>query len=145
MNEMASQVIGGAVSQLQVLEIYSFLSGYHAYLEIWTPVIGEILVVKIEPTNRHYIHRVAIYIQRCRNCRSCSLQSSYKNIYIFYERERSVCRNHRSQCQQGRWLWSETPMCLTPMDLMLVDKMKALVESLLADGHYNLCNSDFAQ
>ena len=23
--------------------------------------------------------------------------------------------------------------------------MKALVESLLADGHYNLCNSDFAQ
>ena len=24
-----------------------------------------------------------------------------------------------------------------------VDKMKALVESLPADGHYNLCNSDF--
>ena len=26
-----------------------------------------------------------------------------------------------------------------------VDKMKALVESLLADKHYNLCNSDFTQ
>ena len=26
-----------------------------------------------------------------------------------------------------------------------VDKMKALVESFLADGYYNLCNSDFAQ
>ena len=25
------------------------------------------------------------------------------------------------------------------------DKMKELIESLLADGHYNLCNSDFAQ
>ena len=25
-----------------------------------------------------------------------------------------------------------------------VDKMKVFVESLLADGHYNLCNSDFA-
>ena len=25
-----------------------------------------------------------------------------------------------------------------------VDKMKELVESLLADGNYNLCNSDFA-
>ena len=23
-----------------------------------------------------------------------------------------------------------------------VDKMKALADSLLADGHYNLCNSD---
>ena len=31
MNEIASQVIGGAVSQLQVLEIHSFLRGYHAY------------------------------------------------------------------------------------------------------------------
>ena len=26
-----------------------------------TPVMGEILVVKIEPTNRHDIHAVAIY------------------------------------------------------------------------------------
>ena len=24
-------------------------------------------------------------------------------------------------------------------------KLRSLVESLLADGHYNLCNSDFAQ
>ena len=30
-------------------------------MEIWTPVVGEILVVKIEPTNRHYIHAVANY------------------------------------------------------------------------------------
>ena len=60
--EMASQVISDAVSQLQVLEIYSFLRGYYAYMEIiWTPVVGEILVLKIEPTNRHYIHAVAIY------------------------------------------------------------------------------------
>ena len=61
MNEMASQVTGGAVSQLQVSEIYSFLRGYHVYMEIWTPVVGEILVVKIEPTNRHDIYAVAIY------------------------------------------------------------------------------------
>ena len=49
MNKMASQDIGGAVSKLQVLEIYSFV--YHAYMEVWTPVMGEILVVKVEPTN----------------------------------------------------------------------------------------------
>ena len=61
MNLMASQVIGGAVSQLQVLEIYSFLRGYHAYMEIWTPVVGEMLVVKREPMNRHDKHAVAIY------------------------------------------------------------------------------------
>ena len=48
MNEIASQGIGCAVSQLQVLEIYSFLRGYCAYMEVWTPVMEE-------PTNRHDI------------------------------------------------------------------------------------------
>ena len=33
-------------------------------------------------------------------------------------------------------------MCLPNV---YVDTMKELVESLLADGHYDLCNSDFAQ
>ena len=33
MNEMASQVLGGTVSQLQILEIYSFLSSYHALIK----------------------------------------------------------------------------------------------------------------
>ena len=28
-------------------------------MEIWTPVVGEMLVVKIEPMNRHDIHAVA--------------------------------------------------------------------------------------
>ena len=27
----------------------------------------------------------------------------------------------------------------------VLTKLKELLESLLADGHYNLCNSDFAQ
>ena len=27
---------------------------------------------------------------------------------------------------------------------LYVDKMKEFIESLLVDGHYNLCNSDFA-
>ena len=62
------------------------------------------------------------------------------NVRIFDEREQSICRNYRSQSQQESWLWSHVSTVY--MDLMF---MKALVESLLADGHYNLCNSDFAQ
>ena len=46
---MASQVIGGAVSQLQLFEIHSLA------------VMGEMVVVKIESTNRHDILAVAIY------------------------------------------------------------------------------------
>ena len=144
MNEMASQVIGGAVSQLQVLEIYSFLRGYYAYMEIWTPVVGEILVLKIAPTNRHYIHAVAIY--KMLKLRPCSSQASSKNVSIFYEREQSVCRNHRSQSLQGSWIW-KSHVSTVSMDLtfMLTKWVKALVESLLTDGHYNQCNSDFVQ
>ncbi len=36
---------------LQVLEITSYVRGYHAYMEDWTPTIGESLLVKPEPTN----------------------------------------------------------------------------------------------
>ena len=37
------------------------------YMVIWTPVVGEMLVVKIEPQNRHDIHAVATY----RDAESC--------------------------------------------------------------------------
>ena len=30
-------------------------------MDIWTPAVGEMLVVKIESTNRHETHAVAIY------------------------------------------------------------------------------------
>ena len=30
-------------------------------MDIWTPAVGEMLVVKIEPTNRLETHAVAIY------------------------------------------------------------------------------------
>ena len=61
------------------------------YMVIWTPVVGEMLVVKIEPTNRHDIHAVVLAIA----------PSNGLNVYA--------------------------------------DKMKELVESLLADGHYGVC------
>ena len=108
MNEMASQVIGVAVSQLHVLEIYSFL---HAYMEIWTPVVGEILVVKIEPTNRHYIHAVAIY--RDAEIVGHVPYNLAPRMSAFLMRENEAfARNHRSQSLQGSWLWSGSPMCL---------------------------------
>ena len=45
-------------------------------------------MVKIEPTNRHYIDAVAIY--KMLKLSPCSLQSSSKNVSIFYERENKV-------------------------------------------------------
>ena len=55
---MASQPVSG--SGLEVLEISSFVRGYHAYLDVWTPAIGEVLLVKPEPTNEKDSKAVAV-------------------------------------------------------------------------------------
>ena len=50
---MASQVVTGsaAVAHLEMLEIHSYIRGYHAYMNVWNPVVGQTLLVKREPTN----------------------------------------------------------------------------------------------
>ena len=55
---MASQPVSD--NEVQILEIQSYIRGYHAYMEVWTPTIGEILLVKSEPTNCQDSKAVAI-------------------------------------------------------------------------------------
>ena len=43
-----------------MLEINSYVRGYHAYMEEWMPTIGECLVVKPEPTNTRDKEAVAV-------------------------------------------------------------------------------------
>ena len=100
-------------------------------------------MLKIEPTNRHDIQCSGHF--KMLKLRPCSLQSSSKNVSIFNERERSICRNHWSQSLQGSWIWKVPCVYRLYGPNVYVDKMKALVVSLLADGHYNQCNGDFAQ
>ena len=57
--EMASQI--AVTGELHVLEYQSYVRGYHAYADNWTPVIGQTLVLKREPTNSHDVHAVAVY------------------------------------------------------------------------------------
>ena len=48
-------------TNLQVFEIDSYVRGYHAYTDVWSPVIGETLLVKREPSNVKNRHAVAIF------------------------------------------------------------------------------------
>ena len=48
-------------TNLQVFEIDSYVRGYHAYMDVWSPVIGETLLVKREPSNVKDRHAVAIF------------------------------------------------------------------------------------
>jgi len=58
---MASQVTNSRNAELKVLEIDSYIRGYHAYKDVWIPVQGETLLVKREPTNTRDANAVAIY------------------------------------------------------------------------------------
>ena len=58
---MASEPISRIYGDLQCLEIQSFARGYHAYMDIWTPVIGQTLLLKREPTNPKDKNAVALY------------------------------------------------------------------------------------
>ncbi len=45
---MASQPTG---SSLNVTELQSYIRGQHVYKDVWTPVVGEVLLLKREPNN----------------------------------------------------------------------------------------------
>ena len=53
----ASELTSGA---LRELEIESYIRGNHAYMDIWTPVMNEELILKREPTNERDRNAVAV-------------------------------------------------------------------------------------
>lgn len=58
---MASQVT--VTGELDVAEFQSYVRGYHAYMDCWTPVAGQSLQLKRDPTNSHDVHAVAVYLE----------------------------------------------------------------------------------
>ena len=58
---MASQPLSRTSEDLHRIEMQSFLRGYHAYMDICTPEIGQALLVKREPTNPKDKNAVAVY------------------------------------------------------------------------------------
>ena len=49
--------------ELELLEIQSYIGGYHAYRDSWTPVLGETLSVERETTNPKDKNAVAVHIE----------------------------------------------------------------------------------
>ena len=53
---MASQIVGEG----SCYEWSSYVRGYHVYQTVWTPAVGEMLSLAVEPTNSHDIYAVAL-------------------------------------------------------------------------------------
>ena len=81
-------------------------------MEIWTPVMEEILVVKIEPMNRHYIDAVAIY--RCAELVGHDAYNLAPRMSAFFMRE-----NNAFTLIMGTKVYrtdqSGSSTCLTPL------------------------------
>ena len=55
LSTQASQIT--VTKELYVMEFQSYVRGYHAYMDSWTPVNGQALS-KREPANVHDVHAV---------------------------------------------------------------------------------------
>ena len=58
--EMANQAVGDSQT---CYEVNSFIRGLHVYQTIWTPVTGEVLLLKREPDNIHDKYAVVVVRQ----------------------------------------------------------------------------------
>ena len=61
---MASQVVCRN-EPLEVFEIKSFVRGYHAYQDLWSPKLGEVLPIEQGPTNPEDKFAVAVKLEDC--------------------------------------------------------------------------------
>ena len=52
-NSYSSLTMANEVVEEGLCYEWSYIRGYHEYQAIWTPSIGEMLVLKVEPTNPH--------------------------------------------------------------------------------------------
>ena len=50
-------------TDIEVLKIPSYISGYHAYVSMWTPVLGQTLLLKRDLTNNKDKNAVAVYLE----------------------------------------------------------------------------------
>ena len=100
-------------------------------------------MVTIETTNRRYIHAVAIY-RDAEIVGHVSYNLAPRMSAFFMRENKAFAEITGAKVYRGAG--SGVP-CVYRLygSNVYVDKMKALVEFLLADGHYNQCNSDFAQ
>ena len=59
---MASQVVCGN-KPLEIFEFNSYVRGYHAYQDLWSPQLGDVLPIEREPTNHEDKFAVTVKLE----------------------------------------------------------------------------------
>ena len=133
---MASQVVGSSSSGLEVLEIASYIRGYHAYKDVWTPVLGETLLVKREPTNVKDNDAVAICLEdSIVGHVPFNLAASFSH-FLRRDVNKAFAKVTGAAVNRGAGYGMEVPckyLLYGPKPYIL--KMKQLIDQLASSGH----------
>ena len=131
----ASQVVS-STADLEVLEIVSYIRGYHAYKDVWTPVLGECLLVKHEPTNIKDSNAVAVCLETTIVGHAPFNLSASLSHYLRWEVNKAFAEVTGTALNRGGGYGMEVP-CKYRLygPKPYIQKMKQIVDSITASGH----------
>ena len=109
--ELASLLMASQPPQtdLSLAEFDSFIRGFHVYKDVWTPVVGEMLLLKREPTNAVDYCAVGVYKESELvghvpfNISSVISQFLRRDCNRFFESD-------WTKSEQRSWIWLGNPM-----------------------------------
>ena len=124
---MASQLPPS--SNLEVAESNSYVRGYHAYKEIWTPEVGEMLLLRCEPDNIKDKSAVAVMKETDIVGHVPYNISSMLSHFLSFVQVTGNCVN------RGAGYGMEVPCTLLYGPQGYVRRIQELVQSLADAGH----------
>lgn len=131
---MASEI--ATVAGLEVLEINSYIRGYHAYMNIWIPTIGEALLVKPEPTNAK--DKTAVAVLKDDVIVGHVPHNLAPRLFQFLRRDvnKAFAEVTGLKVNRGAGYGLEIP-CVYRLygPPKYINRMKELVDSLITSGH----------
>ena len=131
---MASQVI--TATKLQVLEVNSYIRGYHVYVDIWAPTVGESLLVKPEPTNPN--NKKAVAVLKDATIVGHVPKNLAPRLFLFLRRDvnKAFAEVTGERVNRGAGYGLEVP-CTYRLygPQVYIDRMKQLVNELVIAGH----------
>ena len=131
---MASEV-AGAVG-LEVLEVASYVRGYHAYMDVWVPVEGQALIVKREPYNCKDKNAVAVFKDDAIVGHVPHNLSPRLSQFLMRDVNKAFAEVTGETVNRGAGYGLEIP-CVYRLygPQVYIDKMKEIVDNLRAAGH----------
>jgi len=128
----ASELTSGV---LQELQIDSYIRGYHAYMDIWTPVLNEELILKREPTNERDRNAVAVLKEEALVGHVPFNLAPFISAFLRRDTNSGFAKVVGEKVNRGAGYGLEIP-CVYSLygPKPYIDKLKELVASLKAKG-----------